>query len=172
MLEKLTSQLKQLLKQEYRYYRRLDRLAVCKKEAIIENSIQDLGSTLQQEQQVIEKLDMLEKERQKLLARMEYQFREKLSDSQAEFNFTFLLEHLPDKKVDGLREIRDKLLIIIDQLHQKNVKNRMLLEEAIKLNNFSYKMISSILEPENNTYNPDQQTKNKSKLRHLMDRKV
>ncbi len=171
MLEKLLKQLKQLLKQEYRYYRRLDRLATAKKEAIIDNSIQDLGSVLKEEQQIIEQIDLLEKERQQLLAKMEFQFREKLSDYEAEFNFTFLLEHLSDKKVDGLREIRDKLLIIIDQLHQKNVKNRMLLEEAIKLNNFSYKMITSILEPENNTYNPDQQTKNISKLRHLMDRK-
>jgi flagellar biosynthesis/type III secretory pathway chaperone len=88
-----------------------------------------------------------------------------------EINYSELTGYLPDEWQDEFDPIRDDLLESIENLHEKNEENRMLLNEAVKLNKFSINMLQKVLEPVSGTYNKDKNSEKKQGY-NIVDRKA
>ncbi|MFW5985577.1 MAG: flagellar protein FlgN [Halanaerobiaceae bacterium] len=166
MNEKLLDNLYAVLKTEYEYYQKLNDFASEKKEAIIENDVEKLTEIIEKEKDIIAEINQLEDKRDNLLA----EFNSKVDLDTEQLNYSQLVENISQKWETRLGELREKLLNIIDELHQKNEENKSLINEAIKLNNFSFKMMTRLLNPDSNTYNPDDKGEDSSN--HIMDRRA
>ena len=167
MQDKLLTDLLNVLKKEYEQYEKLKDTADKKTDTLVENEIERLAEIVQDEDEIISDIEELEIERNELI--------EKLLDifdiKEDEINYRELTDYLPDKWQKQFDPIRDKLIDSINSLHEKNEKNRMLLQEAVKLNNFSVNMLQKVLEPINQTYNKDKKQENKQGY-NIVDRKA
>ena len=167
MKQEQVADLISVLDDEYEFYRQLNDFAVRKKDAIIENEVEELTEIIEEEQVIIEKINKKEDKRDQLLRKL---VEEEGLDAEAP-DFEELLSAVKkEEQQDRLQEIREKLLQVIDDLHQKNEDNKILLEEAIKFNNFSYNMIAQILEPHANTYNPEGDSDDSTS--HILDHRA
>jgi flagellar biosynthesis/type III secretory pathway chaperone len=163
----LISRLLETLKKEYEYYNSLNKMAAEKKECIIKNDIQKLSKLIQEDDKVIVELKELENERIDIIKELAVLY----NISNDNINFTSLMEYLPELNRDELSLIRDKLLDIITELHEHNQENKVLIEEAVKINDFSMRLIMNTLEIDQKTYN-NGQNKSDNKVNHFIDRKA
>ena len=166
-MEKLLKVLYNILENEYDYYLDLNEFAAAKKKAIIDNDVEGLSQIIVEEKELIAELNQLETERDDILDKLKHD----ISESEAALNFNQLVASVSDSWSDKFKKIRDKLLQTIDELHQKNESNKLLINEAIKMNKFSYQMIARVVDPTNNTYNKDDDSTENS-ARHFMDRRA
>ncbi len=164
---KQINKLIKILEQEYELYHELYKLASSKKEAIIENNVQELNNLIEKDEKVINSFNQLESERNQLLDDLKDNYNLETEN----LNYSRLIKELSDPWKEKMTQIRNKLLDVIDKLNQQNEQNKVLLKEAIKLNNFSYKMIAQILEPDNKTYKKDKKDKDE-RINHIIDRKA
>lgn len=168
MINKKIDKLIGILNQEYDYYQDLRELAADKKEMIIENEVEQLSEIIEEDEDIVKQLEQLEEERNQLISELgaDYEIGKK------QITFQDLQEHLPADKKQQLEDIRGQLLTVIEELDRKNDENRQLLEEAIKLNNFSFEMMSRVLEPESQTYNNKSEGDNPDKSNHIINRRA
>ena len=168
MNKKIISSLIDVLKKEYEYHQKLCDSALSKKKAIIENEIEELTDIINEEKILLNDLDELENERNQVLNNLaqEYDFKENPPQ------YNLLKEKLPDKYKQDLKNIRDKLLEVIEELQKINEQNKVLLQEAVKLNNFSFDLMAEVLEPQTNVYGNDEENDDENKTQHIMDRKA
>ena len=168
MEEQLLKQLIEILKKEYQEYEKLLSLAEQKKESLIENDVDRLSNLIDTEEEVLTTISDYDNQRDKLV----YTLSQELEIDHQEINYSELIDHIPEEWVKKLEPVRDKLLTIIDELHTINESNKMLIDEAIKLNNLTYKTIAQIVNPDNRNYNPDQDNKSDNSTTHIIDRKA
>ncbi|MFW6028861.1 MAG: flagellar protein FlgN [Halanaerobiales bacterium] len=157
----------EILKKEYELYTKLKETANKKNTAIIDNEIDDLAKAVERENEIIDNLEELEEIREDILSILEDKY-----DLAQNFQFSNLINNFPEELQEEYLELRNSLLEVIDEIHEKNQENALLLDEAIKLNNFSLKMLTKAVSPENSTYNKDK-LKNKVKQGYnIIDRKA
>ena len=87
-----------------------------------------------------------------------------------DISFQELIKLIPDSEQEKMLDIREKLLDVIDRLQEQNEQNKLLVTEAINLNNVTINMFLEALEPENAIYDMKQKAV-KNKTRRLLDRK-
>lgn len=170
MNQELVNNLINILQKEYDYYQTLCDLACAKKEALINNNVEELAQLVEKDTEKIELVQQLEEKRNNILAN----FSQELG-LEKEVKLNNLLKEIPKPYQNKLKNIRKKLLKVIEEFQQINEENRVLLEEAIELNSFSFKMMANIVEPDSQTYDNTNNNNNKesgNKVRHIMDRKV
>mgnify|MGYP000167324278 CR=1 FL=1 len=156
-----------ILSEEYELYVKLNKTASAKNEAIVENEIEDLAEVVENEDELLKKIENLEEKRTKIIAELAQ--RHDLDD---DFQYKNLINNFPEEWQDKFSDIREKLLEVIDEIHEKNEENTMLLDEAIKLNNFSLNMLSKAVSPENGTYNKKQTSKKGKQNYNIIDRQA
>ena len=156
-----------ILSEEYELYVKLNKTASEKNEAIVENEIEDLAEVVENEDELLKKIENLEEKRTKIIAELAQ--RHDLDD---DFQYKNLINNFPEEWQDKFSDIREKLLEVIDEIHEKNEENTMLLDEAIKLNNFSLNMLSKAVSPENGTYNKKQTNKKGKQNYNIIDRQA
>lgn len=157
----------QLLKAEYRHYLQLKELADQKKEAIVDNNVDSLSDLIKKEENIIGELQDMEEDRTALIVDMAGQNEIDTED----FHFSNIIETSPEDLQEDLIDIREKLLVVIDDLHEQNQQNRMLLEEAMKLNKFSLNVMMKFLEPDSHIYEQKPGKSEGNKTVHIVDRK-
>lgn len=164
----LISRLVTILKKEYRYYQRLNKLALGKKDSIIDNDVDKLSQLVKEDDRIITDLEELEKERILIMDKLAELY--KLDPGN--INYSQLIKLIPESWQEELVSLREDLLIIIDELHDRNQQNKVLIEEAIKINNFSLNVLMKALEPDNQTYGKNSNSPDKDKITHLIDRRA
>ena len=167
MQDKLLSDLLDVLKREYEKYEKLQETADKKKDILVENEIEELADIVQKEDEIITEIEDLENKRTELLKTI----LDTSKIDEDELNYKELTSYLPDSWKEKFDPVRDRLLNIIELLHQKNEENRLLLQEAIKVNNFSINMLQKTLEPMNNTYNKKKKSETKQGY-NIVDRRA
>ncbi|MEJ6950163.1 flagellar protein FlgN [Natronospora cellulosivora (SeqCode)] len=166
MSESSYKALLEVLKEEEKLYSKLLELANEKKEAIVANDIDNLSKLLQDDNEIISLLNQLDQERFELIKSIcENKGVEKQDPS-----FKELIKLIPEPWQEPLSASRNKLLALIDELHEQNEQNKFLINEAIKLNNASVNMFLKAVEPENTTYNNKQKSVD-NKSAHIIDRR-
>ena len=156
-----------ILSEEYELYVKLNKTASAKNEAIVENEIEDLAEVVENEDELLKKIENLEEKRTKIIAELAQKH-----DLDDDFQYKNLINNFPEEWQDKFSDIREKLLEVIDEIHEKNEENTMLLDEAIKLNNFSLNMLSKAVSPENGTYNKKQTSKKGKQNYNIIDRQA
>ena len=167
MKDDIISSLINVLKKEYKYHQKLCETARAKKEVIIENKIKDLSEIIEKEKVLLSDLNELEDNRSQYLDLISTEYN--LESNPPQYNI--LKKELDSSQKNELKDIREKLLKVIEELQSINQENKILLEEAIKLNNFSFELIANSLEPENNIYDKNT-TKKDKKVKNIIDRKA
>ncbi len=168
MPAKMLKNLLELLEEEYEYYCKLNGLALEKRDFLIDNDIEGLTRLLEEDNEIIAVLEGLEEKRVKLVNRLATTYKLGPED----INFTRLSRVLPEEWQSDLALLKDKLLQIIEELHNQNEQNKILVEEAVKLNNFSINMLIKAIEPDNQIYDPVQGKKaDNKKMTHIIDRR-
>ncbi len=167
MKEDNISSLIAVLEKEYKYHQKLCESAREKKEAIIENKVEDLTGVIEKEEDLINDLNTLENKRTNILKEIAEDF--DLNDDTP--NYKMLKSELGSKQKVELKNIRKKLLNTIENLQKVNEENKVLLEEAVNLNKFSFELIANSLAPENATYKQDENNK-ENKVKNIVDQKV
>ena len=165
-MDKIYQSLFDVLTEEENLYSKLMELAIEKKDAIVANDLESLTELLQNDTETIELLNQLDEQRAKLTKEICVNNDIQVQD----ISFKELIKFLPESWQENLWDIRNKLIAIIDELHQQNEQNKFLVNEAIKLNNASLNLFLQALEPENTTYNGKQKTVDK-KSAHIIDRR-
>ncbi len=165
MKSKNAEALIEILEEEYAYYCKLNELAAEKKETIIENDIDNLTRLVKEDEKIITQLNQLEAKRSELLVGLQGE-----EDSEEGLNYRQLMGLMNDNWEEKFTQVRSRLLEIIDELYRRNDQNRVLLEEAIKLNNFSFNMLKEAVNPTKNLYNK-KRGKDKDDMPRLVDRR-
>lgn len=156
-----------ILETEYRHYIGLKELADKKREAIIDNDIEDLTGLIDREEQIIGDIQDMENKRTEIITNMTNE----TDLNPDKINFNHIIERSPENPKTSLINIKEKLLVVIDELHEQNQQNRLLIEEAMKLNNFSLNIMMKFLEPDSQTYDKKPGKKDRKKIAHIVDRK-
>ena len=156
-----------ILSDEYELYQKLKNTASEKNDAIIENDIDDLAKVVEKEDELLAEIEEYEEKRTNIITKLADRF-----DLKEDFQYSNLINNFPEEWQDKFSELRSKLLEVIDEIHEKNEENTMLLDEAIKLNNFSLNMLSKAVSPENGTYDKKQTNKKGKQSYNIIDRKA
>lgn len=163
MEEKLTA-LKEILETEQECFQSLYEIAEKKKDNIIENEIKGLKKVVEEENQVVSRLEDLEKQRVELVKKLS----QELGIEGEEVKYSHLIEELPGAWKEKLHPLRLELLETIAEVHGQNQQNKTLIQEALRLNNFSMKIFTKIMDSD--IYN-DKGTAENNASRHIIDRR-
>lgn len=144
----LIKRLIEILNIEYDYLNELNHLVLEKKEAIIKNNIEKITELLERDREIIAEINLQEKERLEIFYRLEELYKLNKGD----LTFSELKNVFPDLWERELFEIREKLLKIIEDIHKGNEKNRVLISEAVKINDFSLALLLNLSQPVNQIY--------------------
>lgn len=166
MTENFYNELVEVLTEEYQLYLKMKEVADKKKDALIENRTDELINFVKKEEVIIDEVKELEEKRNIIILKI-CEIKNKKAEN---ISFRELIKLIPDPERGKLTDIREKLLEIIDKLQEQNEQNKLLITEAIKLNNVSINMLLEALEPKNAIYDMKQKAV-KNKTRRLLDRK-
>ncbi|WP_230867156.1 flagellar export chaperone FlgN [Iocasia frigidifontis] len=148
MGEEVIERLIEILEEEYEYLVVLNQLVLKKKKAIIKNDVDKLAELLGKDREILAGIQSLEKDRLEIIS----QLKEMYKLNKEDLTFVELKDSLPDLWQKELSVMKEKMLKVIADLHKGNEKNRVLIAEAVKLNEFSLGILLNILQPTNQTY--------------------
>ena len=162
------SSLIDVLQKECEYHKQLCDTARAKKQTIIDNDVEKLTEIIEDEKSLLNDLDQLENTRKKVLNKIATE----LDIDEEPPRYNLIKAEIPDKYRDQLKNVRSKLLEVIEELQEINDQNKSLLEEAIKLNNFNFQLMAETIDPSNNIYSKNDNKDNEDNNQHIMDRKA
>lgn len=149
------------LKTQARIYEELNELARQKQQALTNNNLHNLETITVQEEQLLLEAARLEKER--LL--WAEQIGLEMGKASEELTLTELAEHYPE-----LREVQIELDNVVRQLQQAHEINTNLIQQALKIVDFT---VGLITQQQETTYNHPRRKDPKTSARaHLLDRSV
>ena len=163
------SSLIDVLQKECEYHKQLCDTARAKKQTIIENDVEKLTEIIEDEKSILNDLDQLENTRKKVLNKIAAE----LEIDEQPPHYNLIKAEIPDKYRDQLKDVRSKLLEVIEELQKINDQNKSLLEEAIKLNKFNFQLMAEAIDPSNDIYSKNNDDNdNEDNNQHIMDRKA
>lgn len=164
MGEDVIERLIAILEKEYECLAALNQLVLEKKDAIIKNDIDELAELLGKDRGILLEIQSLEKERLETIS----QLKEFYKLNKEGITFAELKDVLPDVWQEKLSVLKEKLLRVITDLDKGNEKNRVLISEAVKLNEFSLGLLLNTMQPANQIY--DRKMESGTKVsRHILD---
>jgi len=167
MMGENIEELYNILDEEYELYEKLNKTASEKNEAIVENEIDELAEVVENEDKLLKNIEELEEKRTKIIAELAKKY-----DLKDDFQYSNLINNFSEEWQDKFSAVRENLLEVIDEIHEKNEENTMLLDEAIKLNNFSLNMLSKAVSPDDGTYDKKQTSKKGKQNYNIIDRQA
>ena len=167
MINENIKELYNILIEEYELYKNLNETASEKNTAIVENEIDNLAKVVENEDDILKEIEDLEEKRSKIIIELAEKY-----NLDNNFQYSNLINNFPEEWQQQFSDIREKLLEVIDEIHEKNEENTMLLDEAIKLNNFSLNMLSKAVSPEDGTYNKNQTNQKGKQNYNIIDRQA
>ena len=140
-----------VLDSENTEYDRLVTLAESKTSAIVAGDIENLGKIMEEEQEIVGKIQGMEKQRVN-----------RDVETLKLIDLIQMLESMPDQK-QKLEGVQKSLRMTIDKLRETNGKNQMLLSERLDMVNFNLDMIRAMKSaPQTANYSRDAYTNGQS----------
>ncbi|SDC72495.1 MULTISPECIES: flagellar protein FlgN [unclassified Candidatus Frackibacter] len=159
----------QILEAEYKMYQKIYQLSGEKKEIIVDNRVDDLLSIIEEEKEEILKIDELEAERVEILKGLACEY----SLTEEELSFAKLMDLISDPAKSELKEIRQELLDILEEIKAANETNANLIKESLKLNNYTLQLLTESNISKDNTYQkPGKEAANNQQQRRIIDQKA
>lgn len=147
----MVDQLVEILGEQTTRYEELLGLSKEKRDVIIANDIEALQKINHLENLVISQNHKLEKKRLELVADMAVV----LSQKEEELTLTRLIELMKDQEEEKtLIEARDRIKVVIDELHEINQQNGELVQNALDYIEYSTNLVRSSLGQQPATYFP------------------
>ena len=150
-----------VLDSENAQYERLVTLAESKTSVIVAGDIENLGKIMEEEQEIVGRIQRMEKERDKFLADIANVVNRDV-ESLKLIDLIQMLESMPDQK-QKLEDVQTDLRKTIDKLRETNGKNQLLLSERLDMVNFNLDMIRAMKSaPQTANYSKDAYTNGQS----------
>ena len=131
-----------VLDRENAAYERVAVLAESKTSAIVAGDIENLGKIMEEEQEIVGKIQGMEKQRDKFLADIANVVNRDVETLKL-IDLIQMLESMPDQK-QKLEDVQTDLRKTIDKLRETNGKNQLLLSERLDMVNFNLDMIRAM----------------------------
>lgn len=142
-------------------YERLVTLAEGKTSVIVAGDIENLGKIMEEEQEIVGRIQRMEKKRDKFLADIANVVNRDVETLKL-IDLIQMLESMPDQK-QKLVDVQNSLRKTIDRLRETNGKNQMLLSERLDMVNFNLDMIRAMKSaPQTANYSKDAYTNGQS----------
>ena len=150
-----------VLDRENAAYEKVAALAESKTSAIVAGDIENLGKIMEEEQEIVGKIQGMEKQRDKFLADIANVVNRDV-ESLKLIDLIQMLESMPDQK-QKLEDVQTDLRKTIDKLRETNGKNQLLLSERLDMVNFNLDMIRAMKSaPQTANYSKDAYTNGQS----------
>lgn len=161
------SEFKEIFKKEYEQYCVLLDKAQIKQQAIMENDIDKLAEIVSDEQGIIKLIEELESKRHSFLD--EFALEEKTVGTG--FSFAELMDYMPEER-EKMQELKADLLTVLDKLQHINEENKLLIEDSLKITEYSLQVIRQAVGRES-VYNSKKDNSNSLKqTNHLINKKI
>ncbi|MCK4257405.1 MAG: flagellar protein FlgN [Halanaerobiales bacterium] len=160
------NELLRVLAVEQGLYEELAVWAQKKQEVIIANDIDELAKCLKEEQELIEKIETVEKERRQSILGLSTV----LNISEKELSFSKIRDFIDERSKEKLEQFRISLLQTLEKLNKTNDTNKMLIEEAMHINDFTIRTLTLATSPSSSTYG--RKGVDDKKSQHLIDKRV
>ncbi len=118
-------ELNSLLGREKELYRELVQLAKTKQEQLVQNDLEGIGTAVADEEKILEKISGEEEKRKDLLGQIEGEDK----------SFADLCQEAPEDLTNSLRETREGLLLVLEELWEVNETNNRLIQDSLEFNN-------------------------------------
>ncbi len=153
LLENLVS----VLDEENKEYQGLITLANDKTPVIVRGDIDGLGKITEDEQEIVGRLQKLEKQRNKILADIANVVNRDVTTLKLS-NLIQMLEKMPDQQ-KLLVDVQDSLKQTVEKLKTLNIQNQMLIEDKLEMVSFNLDMIRALkTAPQTANYSKDAYT--------------
>ena len=150
-----------VLDSENAQYERLVTLAESKTSVIVAGDIENLGKIMEEEQEIVGRIQGMEKQRIKVLADVANVVNRDVETLKL-IALIQMLESMPDQK-QKLEDVQTDLRKTIDKLRETNGKNQLLLSERLDMVNFNLDMIRAMKSaPQTANYSKDAYTNGQS----------
>ena len=150
-----------VLDRENAAYERVAVLAESKTSAIVAGDIENLGKIMEEEQEIVGKIQGMEKQRDKFLADIANVVNRDV-ESLKLIDLIQMLENMPEQQ-EMLRDVQERLKKTINQLKAVNDKNQMLLADKLDMVEFNLNMIRAMKSaPETANYSKNAYTNGQS----------
>jgi len=154
-----------ILKEQLNGYKNLLDLAKRKQRALIGNDIKDLDSLNKEEHQIIIGATKLENKRLEIIKG----FRNILGSNIESYTLKEMAEKAPEPFQEQLFEVYQELNKVVDELNKINKENSSLIEQALKIVNFT---ISTIAQSEREVIYPEKDGRMTKPISRIFDSKV
>jgi len=131
-----------VLDRENAAYERVAVLAESKTSAIVAGDIENLGKIMEEEQEIVGKIQGMEKQRDKFLADIANVVNRDVETLKL-IDLIQMLESMPDQQ-QKLKDVQKRLRETIDKLMETNGKNQLLLAERLDMVDFNLNMIRAV----------------------------
>ena len=131
-----------VLDRENAAYERVAVLAESKTSAIVAGDIENLGKIMEEEQEIVGKIQGMEKQRDKFLADIANVVNRDVETLKL-IDLIQMLESMPDQQ-QKLKDVQKRLRATIDKLRESNGKNQLLLAERLEMVDFNLNMIRAV----------------------------
>lgn len=165
MVVKPVEDLVSILKEQVTEYRALLDLAKRKQQVLIGNDIKELDKLNKEEQTIIIRATKLENKRLGLISTLS----EVLGSNVEAFTLKEITEKAPEPYQSELNVIYQELNEVVEELHKINKENSSLIEQALKLVNFT---IESIVRYDREVVYSEKDPKGVKQLSRIFDSKA
>lgn len=142
-------------------YEKLVTLAESKTSVIVAGDIENLGKIMEEEQEIVGRIQGMEKKRNKFLADIANVVNRDVETLKL-IDLIQMLESMPDQQ-RKLEDVQQHLRKTIDKLRETNGKNQILLSERLDMVNFNLDMIRAMKSaPQTANYSKDAYTNGQS----------
>lgn len=131
-----------VLDSENAAYEKVAALAESKTSAIVAGDIENLGKIMEEEQEIVGKIQRMEKQRDKFLADIANVVNRDVETLKL-IDLIQMLESMPDQQ-QKLKDVQKRLRGTIDKLREANGKNQLLLAERLDMVDFNLNMIRAM----------------------------
>lgn len=146
-----------VLDRENTEYGALTALAGEKTSAIVKGDIEGLGKITEDEQEIVGKIQIIEKQRSKILADIANVVNRDVETLKL-INLIQMLEKMPDQQ-KKLTDVHERLKETIENLKAVNERNQMLLMDKLEMVDFNLNMIRALKSaPQTANYSKDAYT--------------
>lgn len=165
-MSKSIEQLILTLEKEFEVYSEVLELSKDKRRNIIEGHVKELDGITKKEQKMIVTLGKLEEIREAIISNII----KELEIEEIE-NIEELSKYLDDTAKNRIKDIKDKLITLLDEVKRENDLNSKLIQQSLDFIEFNKNLLISI-ENSSSTYSPNADEKNIKTKSNLFDARI
>lgn len=160
------SEFKEIFKREYEQYCILLEKAQIKQQAIMENDIEKLAEIVSDEQEIIGLIEELEAKRHSFLK----DFAVEEEPTGGNLSFAELMDLIPEERKE-MQELKSDFLNVLNDIQEINEENKLLIEDSLKITEYSLQAIKQAMGREN-VYSKKDNSRSIEQTNHIINKKI